>query len=99
MALNIKNAEVVQLAAEVAELANESKTEAIRRARRPEAAPHDPQGESQQERPARIAASEPDLAAPAGRPPHLEERTRKDSGVRASGCLVTGAAVDSRHLG
>ena len=32
MALNIKNAEVERLAAEVAGLANESKTEAIRRA-------------------------------------------------------------------
>ena len=32
MALNIKNAEVERLAAEVAELATESKTEAIRRA-------------------------------------------------------------------
>ncbi len=32
MALNIKNAEVERLAAEVAELASESKTEAIRRA-------------------------------------------------------------------
>lgn len=32
MALNLKNAEVAQLAAEVAALANESKTEAIRRA-------------------------------------------------------------------
>lgn len=32
MALNIKNSEVEQLAGEVARLANESKTEAIRRA-------------------------------------------------------------------
>lgn len=32
MALNIKNAEVERLAAEAAELANESKTEAIRKA-------------------------------------------------------------------
>lgn len=32
MALNIKNAEVEQLAGEVAQLANETKTEAIRRA-------------------------------------------------------------------